>query len=133
LIEKSDIFGMVVQNPKVQVSNLGHLTVDTTCGKYRVTHAKNYSVNQLTVADQLAQKYQTNVIQFHEHHLSMGWDRFGRYIAINGGGLFDPEQMIYATIDDNKSPAMKPGFVMLKNGTPYLFGNCPFTDWDTWL
>jgi len=28
---------------------------------------------------------------------------------------------------------MKPGFTMLKNGTPYLFGREPFTDWRRWL
>lgn len=132
-LEETDIFGMVVQNPKVNVSNLGYLTVNTPGTPWRVTHAKNYSVNQLTVADQLAQKYQMNIIQFHEHHLGIGYDRFGRYIVINGGGLFDAAQLVYATIDDSKSPGMKPGFVMLREGCPYLFGNPPFTDWGRWI
>jgi hypothetical protein len=132
-LEETDIFGLVVSSPKVTVSNIGWLTVDTPCGLYRVTHAKNYSVNQLTVADQLALKYQQNIIQFHEHHLALGMDRYGRHIIINGGGLFDADQMVYARLDDSKSGAMVGGFVMLRDGVPTLFGNSPFTDWPRWL
>lgn len=131
-LEESDIFGMVVSSPKVKVSNVGWLTVTTSQGVYRVTHARNYSVNRLTVADQLAQKFQQNIIQFHEHHLGLSFDKFGRWLIVNGGGLFDPSQMVYARLDDNKSPAMVPGFVMLKNGVPHLFGD-RLTDWAEWL
>jgi len=90
-------------------------------------------VNQLVVADQLAQKYQMHIIQHHEHHCAMGWDRYGRYVVVNNGGLFRPDVMAYAVMDDSKSPAMKRGFTLLRGGTPYLFSDEPFTDWSAWL
>jgi hypothetical protein len=132
-LEETDIFGMVVNSSKVKLSNLGWLTVETPGGLYRVTHSRNYSINQLTVADQLAQKFGCSIISHHEHHLAIGWDRYKHHIIVNNGGLFDPKQLIYTLLDDNKSANMAQGFTMLKNGTPTLFGNSPFTDWQMWV
>jgi len=100
---------------------------------WRVTHSRNYSVNQLTVADQLALKHQQNVISHHEHHLAKGWDRFGRYVIVNNGGLYDQSKLAYATLDDSKGAAMVPGFTALKDDVPIVFGKFPFTDWREWL
>ena len=124
--------GMLMkERGNVTISEWGHCIVNNT---WRVTHSSNYSVNQLVVADQLAQKYQMNIIAHHSHQFAIGTDRYGRYTIINNGGLFDPGKLIYAILDDNKSPAMIPGFTMLKNGYPYLFGKIGmFTDWDRWL
>lgn len=125
---------MATRDKRVKISQWGHCVVANERGiPYRITHARNYSVNQLVVADQLAQKYQMHILQHHEHHLSLGWDRYGRYIIANGGGLFNASEMGYAVIDDSKSPAMKPGFTFLRNGTLHLFGEEPFTDWEMWL
>jgi hypothetical protein len=131
--EAADIFGMLTTSDRLHVSNYGWCTVDTPGGRFRVTHSKNYSVNQLAVADALSAKHHCHIISFHEHHLGIGWSRYGHYLLVNGGGLFDVSQMAYVVLDDGKSPEMIPGFVMLKNGTPYLFGNSPFTDWSKWV
>jgi hypothetical protein len=85
------------------------------------------------VASDLAQKYQQHIIGFHEHHLGMGWDRYKRYVVISGGCLVDVSKLAYVNLDDNRAAGMINGFVMLRNGTPYLFGPEPFTDWDRWL
>jgi predicted phosphodiesterase len=132
-LEETDIFGMLIQNPKVTVSNYGWLTVETPSGPWRITHSSNYSINQLTVADQLASKFQCNVITHHEHHLAKGFDKWGRYILVNNGTLVDPKKLAYVMMDDSKMPAMINGFTLLKNGTPHLFGRAPFTDWSAWL
>jgi len=121
---------MMAHSPRVEISNWGHCVVENDRGyPWRVTHARNYSINQLTVADQLALKYQQNIIQHHEHHLAKGFDRYGRYVVINGGGLFNPAEMAYAVLDDSKSAAMVQGFTVLRNGVGEIYGPQGFTDW----
>lgn len=132
-LDETDIFGMVATSPKIRTSNYGYLTVKTSQGDYMVTHSKNYSINQLTVANELAQKYQCHMITHHEHHTALGWDRFGRYVLVNNGGLFDQSQMAYVVLDSGKNPVMKNSFCMLKNGVPRLFGKSPFTDWSEYF
>lgn len=132
-LDETDIFGMVTSSDRVHVSNYGYLTVKTNQGDYLVTHSKNYSINQLTVANELAQKYQCNIISHHEHHSAIGWDRFGRYVIVNNGGLFDQNKMAYVVLDNGKNPVMKNSFCLLRNGCAKLFGKEPFTDWSEYL
>ena len=128
--DETDIFGMVISNPAlIRSSNFGYCTLESAGQVYRITHPKNYSINQLNVAEALAQKHSQNIISFHEHHLSIGWDRYKRYLIVNGGSLVDTDKLAYARLDDSKAAGMAKGFVMLKGGTPYLFGEPPFTDW----
>lgn len=129
-IGPDDIFGMVTSSDKLTISNFGHLTINTT-GDYpwRVTHSHNYSVNQLTVAGEMANKFQSNIISHHEHHLAKGYDRWKRFIIVNNGGLFDESKLAFVKLDDNKMPGMVNGFTMLKNGVATVFGKYPFTDW----
>lgn len=125
--------GLIYGNPdKFRLSNYGWCTVKSGGVSWRVTHPKNYSVNQLVTADTLANKYQSHIISFHEHHLSAGWDRYKHYMVVNGGSLADESQIPYMTLDDNKASRSAAGFVMLKNGTPYVFGEPPYTDWSAW-
>lgn len=131
--DETDIFGMLTTSDKVKTSNFGYCTVNSPTGVWRITHPSNYSVNQLNVMDTIAQKHGQHVIGFHEHHLAVGWDRFGQHVIVNGGCLVDPCKLAYVMLDDNKCAAMKQGFVMLRNGTPYIFGKSPITDWSKWL
>lgn len=117
---------------KISWSNWGWCTIESPTGPWRVTHPRNYSINQLTVADQLALKYQSHIISHHEHHVGMGWDRFKRFVIINNGMLADQEKMAYVVLDDSKSAGMAKSFVVLKNGHAQLFAEEPFTDWEAW-
>lgn len=132
-LQMDDIAQMVLSSDRLRVSKFGHCTIDTPTGAWRITHARNYSVNQLVVADQLAQKFQCNIISHHEHHLAIGWDRYKHFVIVNNGGLFDQSKLAYVTLDDSKSPNMVKGFTMLRGGYPYIFGPAPFTNWDDWL
>lgn len=126
---ESDIFGMVTTSAKVHSSNYGYMTLDTAAGPWRVTHSSQYSINQLTVADQLALKYQCNVITHHEHHAAMGWDRYGRYVIVNNGALVDANKLAYVMLDDSKNAVTQNAFTVLRNGVPHLYGRAPMTDW----
>lgn len=124
---------MVSSSPRLKVSPYGYMTLNTRAGLWRVTHNTNYSVNKLIVADQLAQKFQCNVLCFHQHHLTKGMDKYKRYVVIDGGGVFDPSQMGYVVMDDSKSPEMVPGFTLLRDGYSDVFGQEPYTNWNEWL
>lgn len=132
-IEPADLLRMVSADPRVKISWWGHSVISTSFGEFRASHGSEYSVNQLILADQMAHKYQQHMILHHEHHLAMGWDRYGNYLIINNGGLFDETSMAYVQLDDNKKPRMKNGFTLLLDGTPFLFGKPPFTNWGYWL
>jgi hypothetical protein len=128
--DDEDIFSPLAAVCKnMHSTNYGWAEVYSGSEKYRITHPKAYSINQLTVADALALKYDCHVISFHEHHLAIGLDRYGRHIIINGGCLVDCGALAYVALDDSKAAAMVNGFVMVKRGTPTLFGPPPFTDW----
>lgn len=118
---------------RMETSNFDRVTIDTEQGVYTVPHGSDYSINQLTVADQLAQKYRTHIISWHEHHLAKGFDRYGHNIIVNGGGLFNEWYMSYVQLNTSKKARMKNGFVMLRDGYPYIFGKEPFTNWNDWL
>jgi len=133
-LNEDDLLALIVSNPeRVQMSGFGYCTIDTCAGAWRVTHPRNYSINQLAVAEQLALKHDENIISFHEHHLGMGWDRYGRHVIVNGGCLVDPDKLAYVKLEDSKSDAMMRGFLMLRDGTPYIYGDPPMTDWSKWL
>jgi len=134
--DENDIISMVYSNPnKLKWSNYGYCIIDTPTGEWRITHPKNYSINQLTVAEQIAFKFHQNIISHHEHHASMGFDRYGRYVLVNNGCLLEQNKLAYASLDDSKSDAMMKAFCMLKDGYPYLFcdNGLPWTDWSKWL
>lgn len=132
-LDENDIFGMISSSDKVHVSNWGHCVVENKNKDgypWRITHSSNYSINQLTVADALSNKFQMNIISHHEHHLAQGWDRYKRFVVINNGCLVDQNKLAYVMLDDNKMSGMTLGFVMLQNGVATTFGKYPYTDWN---
>lgn len=132
-LDESDIYGMVVNNPKLVHSEYGYLTVESGGIPWRITHPKNYGKQQLTVLSDLANKFQTNVIGAHEHHNAIGWDVYKRYVICNIGMLADEKKFAYAAMDDNRMAGMTKGFVILRGGVATPLGLYPFTDWSMWL
>lgn len=118
---------------RVQTSQRGYCFVDTKRAEWLIAHGKQYSVNQLSVAEWMSWKYQRNVVSFHEHHLANGFDRYGHYQLINGGGLFEAGELAYAVQDATKQAGMVNGFVLFQDGYPHVLGPDGFTDWRLWL
>jgi hypothetical protein len=114
----------------VQVSDRDVIKINTDTGLWIVPHGANYSVQQLNVADVIAQKYQAHVVMGHQHHCAKGWDRFGRYVIVDNGGLFDKDNLHYVQLKTTKSPEMKTGFTVLKGGFAHVFGESPYTNWE---
>lgn len=132
--DETDLMALIWSDPDwISMSPFGYCTVESEFGDWLVTHPRNYSINQLTVADALAQKHRMNIISHHEHHFAKGWDRYGWNVIVNNGTLIDPERVPYVTLDNSKSAGMKHGFVALVDGVPHMFGREPFTSWNYWL
>lgn len=132
-VAPAHLLAMLTANARMQVSRWGHCVVKTPVGNWRVTHGSEYSVNALTVASELAHKYQQHIISHHEHHFGISYSRYKQYVIINNGGLFNQDDMSYVVLDDNKRPRMANGFTLIRRGFPTLFGRSPFTDWDAWI
>lgn len=111
---------ILTSNTQVKFSMYSYMTVKSGKEHWRITHQKNYSKNPLTVAKKLAAKHHTNVICAHQHHSATGRSECGQYTCIDSGGLHDFTKMSYVQLDDNTSPVMNNGFVLLKNGTGTL-------------
>ena len=123
------VLGRHYDEERTRISHWGYLFLNTSQGKWIVAHGKNYSVQSLSVGEWLSWKYNLNVISFHQHHLARGYDRFGRFQVIDGGGLFEQSQMGYAVTHASKSANMVNGFVLMKDSVAHLLGPDGFTDW----
>lgn len=128
-LEMRNLLSLLTSDRRVMTSNFDYLSLDTEQGRWFICHGSSYSVNQLVVADALAQKYQANIIVAHQHHAAIGWDRFKRYVIVDNGGLFRQSTMSYVTMRATKMPNMQTGFVALDGGHPSLYCPAPMTDW----
>lgn len=130
---RSDWFARILNatDGKLHITPYGHLELQSGDEKWRLTHPGNYSKNKAKVANLLAQKYQCNIVSFHEHHVAKTLDDYGRYTIINGGGLFDFKKMAYVMLVDTTSTVMNNGFVVIQDGTGDLVTPYPaFTDFE---
>jgi hypothetical protein len=133
-LDETDIFGMVLSNPRLTVSNWGWLTMQTKTGLWRITHSSEYSINAGTVGSELAHKFQMHIISHHQHHANAGLDRYKRYATIDNGCMADFSQFAYVQLDDNKKANMTNAFTLLKDGVGHLLWKHPaLTDWGFWL
>jgi hypothetical protein len=123
------LFDLMTTDDRVTITPWGHIDFESNGESYCATHALNYSINQTKVAESMAWKIQKHIIQHHEHHFSIGYDRYKNFLTINNGGIFDPKMMGYKQMRKTKHAEMAQGFTLIKNGSPKLFGQYPFTDW----
>lgn len=115
---------------KLRVSPYSHAIIESGGQVWRATHQRNYSRIKGRLADQLAQKYQSNVLSFHQHHVAVQRDSWNRYTIIDAGGLHDDSKMAYVKLTDSNMPVMARGFVLLVSGVGHLFTPYPtLTNW----
>jgi hypothetical protein len=119
---------------RVKLSPYDIVHITSGGDRWTITHQYSYSKNKLVKANQLAQKYQSNVITFHQHHTAIGRDEFDRYTVVDCGGFHDQDMMGYVGLVPNTFPRMNNAFVFLREGTAHLM--TPYrgiTDWRLWL
>jgi hypothetical protein len=111
----------LTHNKRVKTTEHGHVILRSGGREFRVTHGRNYSVNQLWVANDLAQKFNQHIVSGHQHHGAIGMDRYKRFMLVDIPALVDQKKLAYVSLYDNKSPNMACGFAVIRNGEPMLF------------
>ncbi len=130
-LDEGDVFGMVIQNPRVHVNKFAYCTIQTEEGKWRITHPAAYRQARGVTPALMADKFEMNVMAGHEHHTALAFSPSGRHIGISIGGLYDVSKIAYAQLTDSLKPNMVPGFAMLRDGYPHVFAN-GLTNWSQW-
>ena len=118
----------------LKVTPYSHIVIHSGRETWRATHQVNYSKIKGRVGDELAQKFQCHVIVHHQHHAAKLMDRYGRYVVIDNGGLFDVAKMSYVMLRDSTSVGMTQGFTVIRDGVGELITPYPaYTDMSRWL
>ena len=125
----ADLLSVNIQ--KVRMSDFAYCHLKSGGADWHISHVKNYGINQLIVLNELANKWQQNILGFHQHHLSLGWDRYKRYLLVEGGTLVRQKGMAYKELEDGKGPEFANGFALIRGGYVDLFGE--HTNFERWL
>lgn len=95
--------------------------------EYQIEHS--YDSSKFLSASKLASKFLRNILQAHTHHLSLTYDKSGRYICAQIGTCSDERRMPYATARHNGTDSHKLGAAIVRNG--YLWLLHEGVDWNS--
>lgn len=117
--------------PDIDITVTPFSQIHLTSGgkRWLVCHPKNYSRLPGSVARDLAEIHQSNVVAAHTHHLSMSQTKCGQYWALDGGHCRDEQRTLYKIDDVTRHPRWTAGFVVVRNGYGHIFP-MKGTDWD---
>jgi hypothetical protein len=93
--------------------------------QYQIEHPKNAGKGS---SKKLASKFTTNIIMFHNHHLSYQSDPSGQYLAIETGMCADRAKIQYDNQRHASNDEHITGAVLVRNGKAWLLNQ--FTDWE---
>jgi hypothetical protein len=99
--------------------------------KFLLIHPKSYSQISGATAVRLAEKYHKHILAAHGHFSALRWDRSGKYMGIDIGGMFDQRKIAYVNLLTTTHPSWENGFVVILNGHAYQFHQ--ETDFCWWL
>jgi len=122
------IFGKEKWNADFIYSDYDKLNIGK---KWLLLHPKSYSQVSTSVGKKMAEKFHRFVINTHGHLVGMAYDRSGKFMVIDLGGMFDIRKIGYINLQTTTHPTWKNGFGMLYNGHFYHFTE--ETDWNYWL
>lgn len=113
-LDMKRVFGLILDesliDTRVFVSNLEYCY--TSDKKWMISHPGSYSRRSTTVSVKMAEKEATNVVCGHGHHLGFAYTNSGKFVAIEGGGMFDKNPP-YRAERSTTNPEWNNGFVIL--------------------
>lgn len=128
-----ELIQTLIRDDTTRISTYSYLDVETQTGTWRITHMPEYSKVPLSKARFLSHRLKDRHLALaHQHHATIGLDESGTWALVDVPALVDADRLAYVGLDDSTKPQMKRGFLMLKNGYPYLFAE-GLTDWEFWL
>jgi len=126
----AELLQYLIAEEKLEAFNESRANVVSGGVNWRITHQDAYSVYAAKVGQELALKYQTNIITHHEHRSAITRDRYNRYTVVQNGGLHNIDAMHYVNQYDNARPVMTQSFVMVRKGVAHLL--TPYSDMTDW-
>lgn len=102
-----------VETGKVVVSPYSEIKIIFHGNTWLVVHQKEARKNYWSIADQIAQKYQTNVIITHVHKNLLARDSYDRYTVASIGGLHNPELQEYIGLMTTTQQTQQQGYGIL--------------------
>jgi len=95
-----------------------------------VIHPKSYSQVSGSVAVRLTEKFHRHVLNAHGHFIALRFDRSGKYMGVDLGGMFNQEKIAYSSLKTTTHPFWNCGFGMIYGG--YFHHFHAGTDWSIW-
>ena len=84
--------------------------------KFLAVHPKSYSQIGGSTAVRLAEKFHLNVLNAHGHFVALRYDRSGKHMAADIGGMFDVKKIDYICKKTTTHPSWNNGFAMIVDG-----------------
>ena len=122
------LFGKEIWDKKFKYTEYDKMWIGD---KWLLVHPRSYSQISPSVAKRLAEKFHCNIINSHGHLIGMTYDRSGRYLAVDLGGMFDIQRIEYTNMNTTTHPVWSCGFGMIRDGKFWHFNSS--TDWSFWL
>jgi len=122
-----DLFTDLIRPPDPELVDVfmftpyDQITIDSGGHEYMVVHQRNSSAISLKIGESLAWKYQKNMIVTHQHNSAKGYDKYGRYLIIDSGGLHNQKRTPYMGLKTSTGPVHDEGFVTVVNGWAELW------------
>lgn len=114
---------------KLEISQYHYCIVEPG---WLISHPDKYSQIPGSVARRVESIERMDVICAHTHILSMSRDPSDTHWCVDGGCATRAELRPWKRLHVDGYPKWNRGFVMLRNGRPYLF-HTETADWDFWL
>jgi hypothetical protein len=99
--------------------------------RWLLVHPDSYSQVSGSTAVRLAEKYHRNICNAHGHFIALRYDRSGKYMAADLGGMFDISKVAYINLHTTTHPFWNNGFGVLKDG--YFHHFHAGTDFRYWI
>jgi len=122
-----ELFGKALWDKKFKYSVYDKVKVGED---YLIIHPKSYSQISGSVAVRMAEKHHRHILNAHGHFVALRYERSGKYMAVDLGGMFDIKKIDYINLSSTTHPTWNNGFAMIRKGKMWHFHER--TDWKFW-
>jgi calcineurin-like phosphoesterase family protein len=119
-----DDYALMLQSPelegKLTVSAYDRISFVSGGEEWLAPHQAEANVGSLVVGEKLSFKYHKNIIVPHQHNTAIGYDRYGRYVIVDIGGMHDENAVAYMNLKTTTKPHFDKGYAVIDDGQAVL-------------
>ena len=117
--------------PNVTTTPFSRLYLTSGGVDWMVCHPRQYRKAPGSLARDIAETEDINVVVAHTHLLSWSLTKDGRHVAIDGGHCRDAKRTMYKTEDVTTHPRWCAGLTVVRDGFGFALSK-EYTDWRCW-